>query len=674
LPNNLNKISQFWQELKRRKVVRVITVYAAAAFVILEFLSIIIEPLRLPVWSLQFAIIFLCIGFIIAIILSWIYDIHPEEGIVKTEPVHELKETIHGRPSQLIAWKIATYVSAVVIVGLILFHILGTEKRIDLSGLERTIAILPFEDLRLDNQKTALQNALPIALISELQYVKGFTIRHWGSSRKYTETEMKSSDIGEEMNVNFLLKGYILQQGASIDVDIMLIKAVSDEIIWNHHYNRELEDMLMVRRDIAREVASALKNSFEPAKQPLTDHPEAERAFFTGLNYYWKDDSETDFRRSILYFEEAVELDPNFVQAWLKLSSTHSSMYHHQFDRTEDRLKKARVALEKARAIDPQNPDLLLAEGIYFYVIHDYQKALEIYLQAEGQVMDAPELNMFIGALYRRQQNMDKALEYFIKADELSPQNKIFNLELAETYLLLRKYEKAEEYFKRYVLLGGTHEPNWIDDVYLHLLWENGNERSRHALKEMRALASRPNGVLMLHQTRIELIDGNYETAIDALTLEPYNSVDDVFIFRPKELLYAEIYDAMNKIELADQYYDAARILLQEKITDSPSDSRCYSSLGIALAGLGRKEEAIKQGKVAVDIMPITKDFYRGIFLLEDLARIYTMVGEYGFAIDILDQLLTMPGVISVNLLRKDPTWQNLWERDEFNKMLDKHS
>jgi serine/threonine-protein kinase len=670
---NPNNLSQLWQELKRRNVVRVITVYAASAFVILELLSIVIEPLSLPEWTLQFAIVFLCIGFIIAVILSWIYDIHPEGGIVKTEPKHEPKETIHGRSSQLIAWKIATYVSAVVIAGLILYHILGTEKRIDLSGLERTIAILPFEDLGLDNQKTSLQNALPIALISELQHVKGFTIRHWGSSRKYSETEMNSSDIGEEMNVNFLLKGYMLQQGTSIDVDIVLIKAVSDEIIWNHHYNRELDDVLRVRRDIAREVASALKNSFEPAKQPLTDHPEAEQAYFTGLNYYWKDDTETDFRRSILYFEEAVELDPNFVQAWLKLSSTNSRMYHFHYGGTEDQLNKARVALEKARAIDPQNPDLLLAEGIYSYVTHDYQKALKIYLEAEGQVTDAPELNMFIGALYRRQQNMEKALEYFIKADELSPQNKIFNLELAETYLLLRKYEKAEEYFKKYVLMGGTHEADWIDNVYLHLLWENGNERSRHALKEMRALASRPNGVLMLHQTRIELIDGNYESAIDVLTSEPYKSVDDVFIFRPKELLYAEVYDVMNNIELADRYYDSARILLETKITDSPSDSRCYSSLGIALAGLGRKDEAIQQGKTAVDLMPITKDFYRGIFRLEDLARIYTMVGEYASAIEILNQLLTMPGVISVNLLKKDPTWKNLWNRDEFNKMLNDH-
>jgi tetratricopeptide (TPR) repeat protein len=129
----------------------------------------------------------------------------------------------------------------------------------------------------------------------------------------------------------------------------------------------------------------------------------------------------------------------------------------------------------------------------------------------------------------------------------------------------------------------------------------------------------------------------------------------------------------MKETEMADRYYDEARAILEARIAGSPSDSRCYSSLGIALAGLGRKEESIKQGKTAVDLMPITKDFYRGIFRLEDLARIYTMVGEYGSATEILNQLLTMPGVISVNLLKKDPTWKNLWNRDEFNNILNDH-
>jgi len=375
MPSKPDKLSQLWQELKRRKVVRVITVYAAAAFVILELVSIIVEPLKLPEWTLQLVIILLCVGFIIAILLSWIYDITPE-GVEKTKPVHEQGEPRPEKPSQLMTWKIATYVSVAVIIGLILFHILGTERTIDLTGLERTIAVLPFESLGLDEQSTSMKNALPIALISELQHVEEFTIRPWGSSRRYTEMEYRSTEIGEEINVNFLLKGYLLQQGEDVEVDIMLIEAASEEIIWNHHYTRETEDVLQVRRDISKQVASALENKFEPERQHLAENPDAEQAYFTGLNYYWRDESESDFRLGIRYFKRAVELDSEFVMAWVKLASSHCWMYHFHFDRTKERLHLARESMENARSAEPGNPDINLAEGIYYYVTHDYQKAM----------------------------------------------------------------------------------------------------------------------------------------------------------------------------------------------------------------------------------------------------------------------------------------------------------
>jgi tetratricopeptide (TPR) repeat protein len=169
------------------------------------------------------------------------------------------------------------------------------------------------------------------------------------------------------------------------------------------------------------------------------------------------------------------------------------------------------------------------------------------------------------------------------------------------------------------------------------------------------------------------LIDRNFNAAIEALNSEPADSIHHQLIYRPKTLSYAEVYALQNKPELANRYYDSARVHLEAKISETPQDSRCYSSLGITWAGMGKKDEAIRAGQTAVDLMPITKDFYRGIFRLEDLARIYTMVGEYDKAIEILDQLLSKPGLISVNLLKKDPTWQNLWNRDEFNKMLNDH-
>ena len=147
MPDSPNKLSQFWQELKRRKVVRVITVYAATTFVILELVSIIEEPLQLPDWTLELVIVLLCIGFIITVIFSWIYDITPE-GIEKTKPIKESEEEGSEKPSGFNAWKIATYISVVIIIGLIIFHTVGERKQAEyITELEKSIAVLPFEDM-----------------------------------------------------------------------------------------------------------------------------------------------------------------------------------------------------------------------------------------------------------------------------------------------------------------------------------------------------------------------------------------------------------------------------------------------------------------------------------------------------------------------------------------------
>ena len=169
---NPNKISQFWQELKRRKVVRVITVYAAAAFVILEAVDIIFPRMGFPDWTVTFVIFLIVIGFIIAVILSWIYDIHPEGGIVKTEPAHKDKEV--DKPVTSKSWKVASYISFVVIlvmVGILIYpKIFKVDQFSDLRNDQGmiTVAVLPFDNLTGDSSLYFWQNGISEYLINKL--------------------------------------------------------------------------------------------------------------------------------------------------------------------------------------------------------------------------------------------------------------------------------------------------------------------------------------------------------------------------------------------------------------------------------------------------------------------------------------------------------------------------
>ena len=675
MPNKSNNPFQFWEELKRRKVVRVITVYAAATFVILELVSIIVEPLRLPEWTLPFVIVLLSIGFIISVILSWVYDITPE-GVQKTNSV--IVKTQNEKPekaSGINGWKIATYISAIVIITLLVFNIINRKGLVDIDNLEKTIAILPFETLGQEDTITSLHDAIPIALILELQNINGFKVRPRGSSLKYKDTDLNSREIGEQLNANFLLKGYVQEQAGYAMIDIVFIKATTEEVIWNESYEMEIEDIFQVRREISKQVATSLKNSFIPEEKNLTENPDAYLAFLTGLKYYWENETESDFLQVIRYCEKAVQIDPTFIQAYALISKAHSWIYHFHYDRSEARLDAARKAIDTANEIDPENPELIFAEGAYSYVTHDYGTALRNYRSVEGQVLDNEELNMLFGSLYRRQMKLDKAVEYYLKAAKADPRNSTFQLELGETYMLLRNYMDAERCFNQYLLLGGNFDNSIVNNIYLYLLWEHGNVKSRQALMERHAILGEKSDMSLTHQAvRIELVDREYDDALTILHSERKNVLDNQFSYYPKSLYFAEIYRLQNKMDLANPYFDSARIHLETQIDVSPSDSRYHSSLGMAYAGLGRKKEAIERGLTAISLMPLEKDFYRAIFRLEDLARIYTMVGEYDLALEQIGQLLSIPSLMSINLLKKDPVWEPLWNLPEFKQLIEKYS
>ena len=642
---------------------------------ILELVDIIAEPLKLPSWMLPVVIVLLSIGFIIAVILSWVYDITPD-GVEKTSSIIKKDTEITTRkPRGILGWKIATYTSLVIIAGLILMHILTSRRSLDLSGLERSVAVLPFQNLSPGNNETSLQDAIPIALCMELRNIEGFKVPSWRSTSKYKETSLKMPDIGAELEVNYILLGTVQEQEGIVRVDMEFIHASTGEVIWSDSEEMVLKDIFQLQRDISAHVASALKSNFHATRENITDNPDAYLAFLTGEKFYHTDESELDFRQAFRYYEKAVQLDPDFLLAQVKLATSSFWMYHMNYDRTPERMSMAQEALNNARAIEPDNPEVHLALGIYYYATHEYDKALNEFEMIKGHVIDEFELDLCMASLYRRKGEMDRAIDYFQIAAESDPQSRMPRLELGETYLLQRNYETAVRYFDQYMLMGGTVDDNMVNKTALYLLWKEGTGPGRSALEEARSFREygfSPN--LTHYGFLMDLIDSQYDDALNRLEREEFEVVDDQVLYIPKSIYVGNLYRIQNRMEKARIYYDSARVHLEEKIRETPGDSRYHSSLGIALAGLGLKQEAIREGEQALSLMPLEKDYYRGIFMLEDMARIYTMVGEYDEAIRILDQLLSMPSLISCNLLKKDPTWKPLWDLPEFTLLMETYS
>ena len=670
MPGN---ISRFWQELKQRNVVRVVTVYAGAAFVILELVDIIADPLKLPSWLLPVVIVLLSIGFVIAVILSWVYDITPE-GVQKTSAmVHRDDAGAPDEPKGIRGWKIATYFSLVIIAGLILMHVLSGRKSLDLSGLERSVAVLPFQNLNPGVSETSLQDAIPIALSMELRNIEGFKVPSWKSTSKYKETSLKMPDIGAEQEDNYSLIGTVQEQKGIVRVDMELIRASTGEVIWSDSEEMVLKDIFQLQRDISAHVASALKSNFHENRDMITGNPDAYLAFLTGEKFYHTDETEQDFRQAMRYYEKAVQLDPDFFLAHVKRSTTSLWMYHMNFDRTPERLSKAQQAMDLARSIDPDNPEVGMAKGLYYYVTYEYDQALHEFEAIKGQVIDGFELNLSLASIYRRKGELDRAIEYFQICAEADPQSRIPRLELAETFLLLRDYETSLTYFNQYHLMGGTVDGTLVNKTALNLLWREGTGPGRAALEEARSFREHGFSQSLTHYGFLmDLIDAHYGDALNRLTAEEFNVLDDQFLYLPRSIYLGYLYSLQDRMEESQIQYDSARIHLENMIRQYPDDPRYHSSLGIAFAGLGLKEEAIREGERALELMPLDKDYYRGIYMLEEMARINTMVGEHHEAIRILDQLLSIPSQLSVTLLEKDPAWEPLWDLPEFAAMTGK--
>jgi len=360
MPTNPNRLSQFWQELKRRKVTRVITVYAAAAFVILELTDIVAPSLGLPNWTLNFIIIFLCVGFILTVIVSWIYDITPD-GLEKTEPVQKVKKDDVQSNSK--GWKIASYLSFIVIVGLIVFNIVAANSRSgEIPKLERSIAVLPFDNLSLDKEYEHIGDAFTDEIILELQKIHEFErVLSRSSTLQYKEDRPTIPEMAEKLGVNYIIEGSIQRHKEEVSIRVQVIRAQNEDHIWAEEYNSKWEDIFSIQDEIAFKVANELKTALSPIEvekieeQP-TVNPEAYNLYLKGRTF-WNKRTEHDLKQSVFFFKQAIELDSSYALAYAGLADSYFIMAWWGWHPAEDGYFKGKEYAQKARSMNYNIPE-----------------------------------------------------------------------------------------------------------------------------------------------------------------------------------------------------------------------------------------------------------------------------------------------------------------------------
>ena len=680
MPSRPNKLSQFWQELKRRRVVHVIVVYATAAFVIIELVGNVYETLNLPDWTPALILIILAIGFPIALIFSWIFDVTPE-GIEKTRPSTEVsKDDRSGVPN---SWRIATYVSGVIIIGLLAYNIFGSRSGSKIDGsLEKSIAVLPFDNMGSDEEYSHIGPAFTDEIIMELQKIKAFDrVLSRTSTMQYAEQRPTIPEIGEKLNVNYIIEGTIQRHKDNVSIRVQVIRAQHEDHVWGGEYDAKWKDIFSIQDEIAMKVADELKtvltaDEIEKINKEPTKNLEAYDYYLRGNDYYWRSLEEHNWNIAINMYNKAIDLDADFALPYTRLALSYLNLFWFHYDRSQDPLINSKKAIDAAFRLQPDLPEAYGALGVYYYYgFMNYSEALKYLNIALEQSPTDSELLYYIACVHRRLGNWEKAKDGFKMALKNDPRSSRIANNAGDTYVILRDYPEGLYHYNQAIKINPDFYHTYFQKVFLFLKRDGNTDLARETLEEVSLITNSTLDpqFIEFHAT-LDIYDGYYQQALDYLSTADYDINQSQLHFIPKTLIYAWIYDLMNHKEEAHAFYNSARIELEAWLLELPDDSRIYSSLGIAYAGLGQKQKAIDSGTEAVNILPISKDAWRGANRLVDLARIYVMVGEYDSAIKQIELLLSIPSRLSTQLLRIDPTWRPLMDHPEFIQLTEKYS
>jgi serine/threonine-protein kinase len=439
-----------------------------------------------------------------------------------------------------------------------------------------------------------------------------------------------------------------------------------------------------IQSDIAEKITVGLRATLTVAErerigQAPTDNLEAYEYFVRATETYDLAEIEVGVPLTVELAEKAVELDPQFAQAWAFLSEAHSRLYWYYLDRSEDRLAQAKSAASRAFELRPGLGEAHRALGYYYYWgFLDYERALERFSLALNSTPHDYRIWAGIGYVRRRQGQWQQALENLKQAAALNPRAANAVVNLAQTYEMMREYAEAEAVYDQGI---GLYTDSYLDPqtfamkAWLYLKWQGSTEKARAALEQLYQRVDSVELKRIGHSwyPLVELFERNYPEALERLASVTSEIFDYQYYFVPKPLVYAQIYGLMGQSERELAYYDSASAVLEAELRGNMEDHRLHSSLGIAYAGLGRKDDAVREARLAVELMPVEREAWKGLFPVEDLARVYVMVGEYDAAIDQLDYLLSIPGEISVPLLRIDPTWDILRGQPRFQALLAKY-
>jgi serine/threonine protein kinase/TolB-like protein/lipopolysaccharide biosynthesis regulator YciM len=531
------------------------------------------------------------------------------------------------------------------------------------------IAILPFDSLSPEKENAFFADGVYDGVSTKLAKVANLKIISHNSVARFRGNH-NAQEIGRALNVAYLLEGSVRRDAGKIHLNVQLIAARNNAPVWAQEYDRDLNDVFTLQSEIAQKVADRLGAQTSSAeKAAIQEPPTADiiaydqylraKDLINGISFSAR--AKEDLVQAVQLLEQAVARDPSFFLAYGELAGAHDRMYFLGFDHTDARLKLSEAAIQTIRRLRPDSGETHLALAQHYYWAYsDFDRAKQELAVARKTLPNESRIPLLTAYVDRRQGRWEKAADEMKKALQLDPRALSILQQLSITYEGLRRYREMAATLDRALAIAPKDVPSRVRRASVDLQWRANAKPLRTTIETI--LAEDPNAApLLVEQWRVLAFSQRDAAAADrAMAAMPSDGCYDDNIPFPNSWCRGLAARLRGEESTAHAAFSEARKELEQKAQDQPSYAAALCALGVVDAFLGNKENAVREGERAAELMPVGKSAYEGALLIKNLAIIYAWTGEKDRAIERLTEAVKLPNDVSYGNLRLNPLWDPL--------------
>ena len=685
--------NNFFAELKRRNVYKVAVAYAIVGWLVIQVAATVVPALHLPEAITSAVVLIVLLGFPVALILAWAFELTPQ-GIKRTEEV-TAEESITPRTGQkLVRFTVAL---AVIAAALLAYQFLRPTSRtraaadptlpstVTQSGAipEKSVAVLPFLNLSKEEENAFFADGVQDQILTNLAKVAGLKVISRTSVMQYRNPASRNlREIAQQLGVVHVLEGSVQRALGNVRVTVQLIDARNDAHEWAENYDRPIADVFAIQSEIAKAIAEQLQVRISPGEEAAMS--QAPTTDLTAYNLYLKarelsapgpndPNGKRDLLEAVRLANEAVARDSQFFLAYCLLALIHDNLYWAGFDHTPARLALEREAIDKAARLQPDAGELHLVRALYAYHAHrDYDSA-RAELASAGKVLpNDAGVYYYTAIIDRRQGRWDESLRNFDRALQLDPRNFLRLDEAGLLYQGLRRYSESTAWFERALAI----RPDYYfvrSQIAINAYFERADirplkELARSGAAEQPDWKAKTAADLFL----CGLVERDRTVTMGALAAMPAEGVQDSGSNQlvPREWFSGLAARVFGDGATAQAAFASAHRVLSGIVQDQADYAEAWSYLGLIDAGLGRKDDAVAEGRRACELRPVAADALNGILLLQNLAQIYAWTGEKDQALEQLRLAARLPFGINYGELKLHPAWDPLRGDPRFEEIV----